>query len=73
MKGPSFVRSAAKRLRASMIENGTKDYIQERRSLYVVAISREADIGVVVAVSPVQMHWAAISDQRPVGFASNPC
>lgn len=72
MRDPLFVRSAAKRLRDSMIENGTKDYTQERRSSSVVAISHEAGIGVVVAVSPVPMHWAAISDQRPAGSASNP-
>ena len=69
----SFARSAAKHLPANTTASDTKVCTLGRRSSCVAGLSRVVRTGAVVADSPAQTPWVAISGRRLVEFASNPC
>ena len=74
MSGRLSVQFAVKRLQDSTIENVTKVYIVEKRSLF----ARETftlllgNTGVAEDGLPEPMPWAGTSAVRPVEYASNP-
>src|SRR5690606_17743221 len=62
---------AARLLLVSMIASDTKDYIQARRSSFVVATYPMEATGDAGDVLLVPMPLAGIFDRKLVGFASN--
>ncbi len=71
---PSFAQCAEKLLQDSTIANVTKVCTVARRSSSAKASSvpRLANTGAVVDVLPEPMPWVAISEAKPVGYASSP-
>jgi len=72
MSARSFARCAAKHSLANTTASVTKVCTLARRSSCVAALSRVVRTGAVVADSPAQTPWVAISGRRLVVFASSP-
>lgn len=73
MNDRSYVLSAGKPLRDSMIGSGTRGCIPVKRNSSVAVTSPGVDSGDVVGDSLVQMLWVVISVPKLVGSVSSRC